>query len=117
MPAIQQEIHAVLFERDRVFALNGLDDLQSRDADLIPTGDARGACIGPNDTGDPHGGLLRDVHDGLEKLGGEIALKGHTLHEPVAIAHKQEDKLALMSAVVNPPLKGDFLTFGLSKLV
>jgi len=114
---VQQEIHAVLFECDRVFALNGLDDLQSRDADLIPTGDARRAFVGPNDTGDPHGGFLWDAHNGLEELRVEVALKGHALHEPVAIAHKQEDEFALMGAVVDPPLKGDFLTIDLSKLV
>ena len=47
--------------------------------------------------------------DRVEKLGVQVAFEGHTLHEAVAVAHQEEGQLALVRAVVDPSLDGDFL--------
>ena len=60
MPAIQQEIHAVFFQLDRIRSVirDSLDDFDRGDLNLEP---ARRALISVNASRDDHAGLLRQA--------------------------------------------------------
>ncbi len=110
VPAVEQEVDAVLLRRDRV-VVRGADDLEPLDVDLVA---ARRALVGARGAGDDDRGFLRQVIGGLEQLLADRRLRHHRLDEAGAVADGEEMDLAARAAVVQPPLDGDLLAFVLA---
>ena len=105
VPAIQQEIDAVLLRRDRV-VVRLADDLVVLDVDLVA---ARRPLVRPGRAGDDDGGFLGEVIRRLERLVADRGFRHDRLDEAGAVPQNQEVDLAARAAVVQPPLDRDLL--------
>ena len=110
MPAVEQEVDAVLLRRDRV-VVRRPDDVDGLDVDFVA---ARRALVRSRGSGDGDRGFLREVIGRLEEVLADRGLRHHGLNEAGAVAHGDEVDLAARSAVVEPPLDGDLFAFVLS---
>jgi hypothetical protein len=105
VPVVEQVVGAVLLGRDRV-AVDGLQHLAVRHADLVPTGRA---LVRLHLADEHQARLLAGVADGLEQLRGHVLLEQHALRHAGTVAQLDEVQLALGGLVVDPAAQLDRL--------
>ena len=99
----------MIFERHRIIQPRFLHDLDLLHSEFISAGDAGCALIFADSAGDDDRRLLRQAHDPVKYFGFKVAFEGHALNKARAVAHKQEDQLALIGAIIDPAFDGHFL--------
>jgi hypothetical protein len=106
MPAIHQEVDAVLLRRDRI-VLRLRDDFERRDVDFVA---ARRARVGARGAVDDDRAFLREVVRLRERLVADRLLRHDALDEARAVAHGEEVDLAAGAPAVQPPAQPDRLS-------
>src|SRR6266849_3512966 len=106
VPAVEQEIYAVLFQLNRVGVVFGdaLHDFERRHRNLVA---ARGARIGLDAAGDDDAGLLRESPQRLENLRA-LLLRYHALDHSRAVTEDGKEQLTRFPQVVEPSAESDF---------
>src|ERR1039457_6589669 len=107
MTVVQQEIHAVLFELNRIGSVirDALHHLDRRDLNFEP---AWRALIGVNSSRDDHARLLRQAVQRIERRR-LVLLRYDALDRSGTVAKDREEQLPGLAQVVQPPAQRDFL--------
>ena len=105
VPAVHEELDAVLFGRDRV-RLGEREHLDARGLDLDP---ARLPLVGADRALDTERALLRQRLGGLPRLGPDGVRVHDDLHDPAPVADLEELQALRPARVVEPPVDGDGL--------
>src|ERR1700682_5597898 len=115
MPAVQQEIHAMLFELNRIRSVvrDALHDFNRGNLNLKP---ARRALIGVNASRDDHARLLRQAAQSFKRR--RLILQRYdALDRSRAVAKDGEKQFPRFAQVVQPTAQRDFLAIMLPDIL
>jgi hypothetical protein len=108
MAILHQKLDAVLFGLDRV-RVGDAQRFEAAHVDLEAARNPRRARVGLDQAAHDHAALLRQRLGDLEILLRNIAAEGDRLADARAVAHLQENQLALAGFGVTPALDRHFL--------
>jgi len=108
MPVLHQKLDPVFLGADGEFA-GQLHDLEVLSLEFVPSREAGGALVGPDQTGHDDGGLPGQFQGLFKHFWRNALLEEYSLGNACAVANAQKLKASFVSPLIQPALEGDLL--------